>query len=309
MSCGVQCVGDGPLASLYEEVDMTRYLFSAATVIALAAASRADDKNVYRIGIPKSMFRDVPQALVAFAGQPFQDWMKEQTGFDGEIIQESEAMNVARMVDEGKLHMGVLHGHEFAWAQEKYPSLQPLIRSVYRPKEIQAVLLVRYDCTATHLGELKSRKLAMATTVKDHARLFLEKRRAAEMDGDTFSTIKAESVHEAIQKVMEGEADLTVADHASWNYFQKLYPGPSKNLKELARSEEFPPTVLVYKKGALDDAVLKQIRDGFLTAHKNSKAARLMAVIRIERFDVVPDGYKDAVKACLKAYPKPLEDK
>jgi ABC-type phosphate/phosphonate transport system substrate-binding protein len=288
---------------------MSRFLFSAAVAIALMPAlGRADDKNVYRIGIPKSQFRDVPQALRAFAGQPFQDLMKEQTGIDGEMVQEPDAMTVARQIDEGKLHMGVLQGHEYAWAREKYPSLQPLIRSVYRPKEIQAVLLVRQDCTAANLGELKSRKLALATTLKDYARLFLDKRRAAEMDGSTFSTVKTDTVHEAIQKVMDGEADLTVADHASWSYFQKLYPGPSKNVKELARSEEFPPTVLVYKKGSLDDAVLKKIHDGFLTAHKNSKAARLMTLIRIERFDDIPENYDEMVKASLKAYPKPLAD-
>ena len=38
----------------------------------------------------------------------------------------------------------------------------------------------------------------------------------------------------------------------SQNYFQKLYPGASQNLRILARSDVFPPTVVAYKKGALE---------------------------------------------------------
>jgi ABC-type phosphate/phosphonate transport system substrate-binding protein len=289
---------------------MNRLLFSAALVVAIApAAGRADDKEVYRIGVPKGLFRDVPQELKALAGQPFQDLMKEITGLDGEMVRHENAMAVAKAIDEGKLKFGVLRGFELAWVREKYPDLQPLVCSVDRPKEIQAVILVKHDCSAGHLGELKSAKIALATMLKDHARLFLERQRAERMNGDKFTgTEKTDTVHEAIQKVIDGEAELTVADHASWNYFQKLYPGASKNLKELARSEEFPPTVLVFKKGAIDDATLQNMRDGFLSAHKNRKAAQLMKLIKLERFDSIPDDFDAALKECLKVYPKPIQD-
>ena len=236
--------------------------------------------------------------------------MKVHTGLDGRVTLDSEWPAVVRDLKDGRLQLGVLQGHEYAWAKEKCPDLQPLVCSVYRPKEVRAYLLVRHDCKAASLTELKGRQLVLATTLKDPARMFLEKRQADEMKGSGFCSVaNVDTVHEAIRRVMDGEADLTVADHAAWNSFQKLHPGPSQNLKVLGESEEFPPTVLVYKKGGVDEAALKKVRDGFLTAHETTKGARLMRLIRIEKFDVIPDGYEETVKACLKAYPTPPTEK
>ncbi len=278
----------------------------AVTVAAALAAApgRADDGEVYRVGIARSAFRDVPRHLLPFAGQPFQDLVKVQTGLDGRVTLDSEWAAVVRDLDAGKLHVGVLQGHEYAWAREKFPDLRPLVCSINRTKEVLAFLIVRHDAGAS-LAELKGRRVVLATRLKDHARMFLEKRQAAEK-GDGFRSLPAvDTVHEAIRQVTGGEADLTVAGHAAWVSFQKLHPGSARNLKVLARSEEFPPAILVYKKGGISEAALTKLRDGLLTAHKTAKGARLMGLIRVEKFDVVPAGYEASVQACLKAYPAP----
>jgi ABC-type phosphate/phosphonate transport system substrate-binding protein len=289
---------------------MKQIILAATTVAALAAApGRADDKEVYRVGIAKSAFRDVPHHLLPFAGQPFQDLVRVQTGLDGRVTLDSEWPAVVRDLNDGKLHVGVLQGHEYAWAREKFPDLRPLVCSINRTKEVLAFLLVRHDSEAS-LAELKGRRLVLATRLKDHARMFLEKRQAEARGGSGFHSLaKVDTVHEAIQKVTDGDADLTAADHAAWNSFQKLHPGQARNLKVLGKSEEFPPAVLVYKKGGLNEAAQKTLREGFLTAHKTTKGARLMGLIRVEKFDVVPAGYEDTVKACLKAYPAPPSEK
>jgi ABC-type phosphate/phosphonate transport system substrate-binding protein len=288
---------------------MKQATLAATVVVALAAGpGRADDKQIYRVGIARSAFRDVPRTLLPFAGQPFQDLVKVQTGLDGRVTLDSEWAAVVRDLNDGKVHLGVLQGHEYAWAREKFPDLQPLVCSMNRTKEVLAFLLVRHDCEAS-LAELKGRRLVLATTLKDHARMFLAKRQAEEEGGRGFRSVaKADTVHEAIEKVIDGEADLTVADHAAWNSFQKLHPGRSRNLKVLGKSEEFPPAALVYKKGGIDEAALKTLRDGFLTAHQTARGGRLMGLIRVEKFDVVP-GYEEMVKKCLKAYPAPPAEK
>ena len=134
---------------------MSRILIPAMLLALVGADGRADDKPSVRVGIPRSIFRDIPPALLTFADLPFKDLMKTQTGFDGDVINDAEALNIARDIDAGKVQLGVFLGHEFAWAQQKYPDLEPLVCSVPRPKEIQAFLLVRHDCKADHLGEMK----------------------------------------------------------------------------------------------------------------------------------------------------------
>jgi len=285
-------------------------LVAVASVLLAPLAGQAQDKQTLKIGIPQSVFRDVPPALLHVAGSTFKDIMKSQTGLDGEVAVDGEALAVAKAVDAGRLHLGVFLGHEFAWAKEKYPDLTPLVCSVPRPKEIQAYLLVRWDSKAAHLGDLKEGKLALATGTRDHARLFLERRKAAEMGGGDFiTTVKAATVHDAINQVIDGEADVTVADHAAWNYYQKLYPGASQNIRVLSRSEMFPLTVIACKSGALPDETVKRLREGLLTAHKHSRTSKIMNLIKVEKFDEIPGGYDDALKACLKAYPAPSGDK
>ena len=287
---------------------MSRSVLAAALATLLASVvASADDAKVYKIGLPKSAFRDVPPALLTFAAEPFRDLMKSQTGLDGQIVLDADAMNIARQIDDGKLQLGVFMGHEFAWAKHKYPALEPLVCSVPLPRDVQAFLLVRWDCKATGLGDLKGQKLALAKNNRDHARLFLQRKRTEDMgDGGFCSTEKADTVLDAIHKVIEGDADVTVADGAAWSYFQKLYPGSSQNLKVLAKSEIFPPAVIVCKKGGLDDAAVKKFRDGLLTAHQASRGAKLMDLIKVEKFEDLPAGYDDMLNSCRKAYPTPL---
>ena len=71
----------------------------------------------------------------------------------------------------------------------------------------------------------------------------------------------------------------------------------------------FPPTVIAFKKWSLDDGVIKKVRDGLLTAHETSKVAKLLNLIKVEKFDSVPVGYDESLKECLKAYPAPSGDK
>src|SRR5262249_4473014 len=125
---------------------MLRILTAAALAVALVSANaNAGDNTVYKIGIGKNSFRDVPKELVSFAGLPFQELVKDQTGLDGQMVQDTDAMTVAKRIDEGELQFGVLYGYEYGWAQEKYPDLKPLIISIHRPKKLTAVILVRSD--------------------------------------------------------------------------------------------------------------------------------------------------------------------
>ncbi len=289
---------------------LNRVLIAVVIVAMLPPVCRAGDKVVYRIGVPRSSFRDLPPGLIGFAGQPFKDLMKTQTGLDGEAVIMADSMMIAADIDSGKLQMGVFHGYEFAWAKQKYAELEPIVCSVPRPKNVQAFVLVRVDAKAVGMGDFRGKRLVMASTSRDCARLFLRKQESETLASKEFGSLeKAQTVHEAIHKVIEGDADLTVVDSASWNYYQKIYPGRSRNLRVLSRSEVFPPTVLAFKKGRLDESTLKAIRAGLLVADKNPKAVRIMNLIRIDRFETVPEHYDAAVKSCLKAYPSPLVDK
>jgi ABC-type phosphate/phosphonate transport system substrate-binding protein len=280
-------------------------LLASAIATIFVMPSVADDKKTLKIGTPRSAFHDVPDELLPFAGEPFQSLFKQQTGLDGELVQVKTAFDVAEAIDKGTFAFGVLQGHEYAWVKQKYPAMQALFCSCEKPKELRALLLVRED-SKLNCGEFRQAKLALPSKLRDSARLFLNLQKG---EGGFASTQQMPTIHDAIHAVLKGEADVTVADSASWNYFQELYPGPSKSLKVLKQSDPFPQSVLVYKAGSIGDDELKKVRDGFLSAHSNPKVKKLLTTIRIESFEAVPMDYDASIVACLKAYPKPLEGK
>ena len=285
-------------------------LLSLTCCLLMISGVRGEEKNVVKIGIPRSIFREIPAALLTFANEPFKDLMKAQTGLNGDIINDVDAMKIARDINDGKLQLGVLLGHEFAWARQKFPELEAIVCTVPKPKEVQALILVRYDCKAANLADLKGSTLVMSSVLRDHARLFFEKRKTDELGSETLcSTSKAGSVHDALHKVIDGDGDVTVCDLASWNYFLKLYPGPAQNLKILAKSEVFPASVVVHKKGAISEEMVKKFRDGMMTAHQNPRGQKLMGTIKLDRFDNLPENYDQQLKDILKAYPAPIQER
>ena len=105
-------------------------LTSLTCLLLMISGARAEEKNVVKIGIPRSIFRDIPAALLSFANEPFKDLMKAQTGLDGDIVNDVDALKIARDINEGKLHLGVLLGHEFAWSTNNYPELEAIVCTV-----------------------------------------------------------------------------------------------------------------------------------------------------------------------------------
>src|SRR5437879_5250843 len=73
-----------------------------------------------RIGLVQTLFRDVPEPMVQLLMQPFSTLMRSQTGLNGRIIMGGDAHELGSRLHEGTVDLGVFHGFEFAWAQQKY---------------------------------------------------------------------------------------------------------------------------------------------------------------------------------------------
>ncbi|MEZ6140881.1 MAG: PhnD/SsuA/transferrin family substrate-binding protein [Zavarzinella sp.] len=276
-------------------------VFSCLLLVAPGTVVCAERVNV---GIPASVFKDIPKPLLSFATQPFDQLIQSRTGYPGDAELVDDALTIAKHLDSGKYQLGVFQAHEFAWAKDKFPKLMPLVICVPKPREIQAFGLVRYDHPAKDLGECKGQKLVIADTTRDHVLLYLDKQRTNQLVGSSFTHLKnTKTAHDAIHLVIDGEADITFTDGASWSYFQKLYPGPAQNLKVLLQSKVFPSTVIAYKTGGMPDQQVTQCQKGLLTAHEDSKCKRLMGTIKLDRFEAIPADYLQVIESLRKEYP------
>jgi hypothetical protein len=98
--------------------------------------------NQLAIGLPKTLFRGVPDGALKLANKPFQSLILDQTGLPGNVMNPADAMETAKLLDSREIHLGVFHGFEFAWAQSRYPDLQPLVIAVPQTRETQVYLVV-----------------------------------------------------------------------------------------------------------------------------------------------------------------------
>src|SRR5947207_1679069 len=109
--------------------------------ITARAADDENDQQPIKIGMVGSLFRDMPEPLVAAMMRPFGALMQSQTGVAGELVQGGEACHLGKLLAEGKVQLAVMHGVEFAWAKQQYPRLTPMMIAVNQQRNLHACVV------------------------------------------------------------------------------------------------------------------------------------------------------------------------
>ncbi len=285
-------------------------LLTFLSLMAMPSAEVAAQPKPLQIGMAKSFLAEQPKGFVDIAADDFKDVMKKTTGLDGVLDSKFDAFMAAARLDGKQLDLAILHAHEFAWVQKKHPALQPLLIAVGKHRMECACVIVHKKSSAKTLADLRGKKLDLPLGTKEHCRLFLTKYCT---DKDTkgpasfFSSItKSETQKDALDEVARENVQATVVDlHGLELYKEIRGPVFEKNLRVLQQSEEFPPVVILYKQGALDQAVLNRFRDGMLKAQTIPAGRDMMQTWHIEAFELIPKDYAKSLAEVLKAYPAP----
>jgi ABC-type phosphate/phosphonate transport system substrate-binding protein len=275
-----------------------------------ALAEQPEASGVVQIGMAHSLFRDLPAPLVQVLMRPFAALMEAQTGMAGRLVEGGDALSLGRQLAENKVQLAVFHGFEFAWARQQYTALRPLLIAVNQERHLRALLLVRSDCTATGLVDLKGQTLALPRGTREHCHLFLERhcqqcgRKPAELFGRTATPPNAE---DALDDLVDNDVQVAVIDQLAFDCFKRRKPGRAAALRVLLRSEVFPAGVIAYRPGTLSEDSLGRFRNGMLSASKNATGRQLLTLWKLTGFEPVPEDYDDTLAGILKAYPPPIK--
>jgi len=280
----------------------------AALVAGAARAQEVQGPEVVRIGLVNSLFRDQPEALVMALMKPFSAMVESQTGLKGELVTGGGATKLGKLLATNKIQLAVFHGVEFAWARQLHPALRPLVIAVNQDPHLRALLVARRDSPAKGWKDLKHGILALPAGSRDHCYMFLD--HGCQATGLTASKLFARTTtppnsEEALDDVVDREADAVVVDGLAYDNFQRRKPGRAGELKVLARSPIFPAAVVAYQPGALSQQQLEQFRDGMLAANRTSLGRQLMTLWKLTGFAPVPADYDETLTNILKAYPRP----
>jgi ABC-type phosphate/phosphonate transport system substrate-binding protein len=242
--------------------------------------------------------------------QPFQSLIEQHTGLEGELALGGNPDRLGKQLVDGKFHLGVFHGFELAWARQRHPSLKPLVLALTKHPELHAYLVVRKECDARSLADLKGQAVAMPGCNRPHSLLFLE--RACQTEGKApaqyFSRITKPSASErALDQVVDGEVRAALVDQAALDCYQEWKAARFAKLKIAVRSEPFPATAIAYCSDNLSEATAQRYRDGFLKANDTSQGQQVLVLCGIKTLKAVPSDYEEALAAIAKAYPPPSD--
>ncbi len=278
--------------------------------LATLGATERRGPGQLRIGVVSSLFRGVSPGLLQVSLQPFSSLVRSQTGIDGRPVLGGKALEVARQLQDDKVQFAVFHGFEFAWAQEKYPELRPLVIAINRHRQLRAMLVTRYDNAGKGLGDFKGKRLALPQKSREHCHLYLDKLlRDRETTPEQFfaATVAHPNPEEALDDVLRKKVDVAVVDGVSLECYRRTKPGCYSGLKVVQRSPAFPAAVVAYRAGALDAATVAQFRDGLLRANQNATSRDLMLMWRMTAFEAVPADYQRTLADIRKEFPCPQE--
>ena len=118
-----------------------------------------------------------------------------------------------------------------------------------------------------------------------------------------------ENVEDALDDAVDGAVQAVAVDRAALEAFKKRKPARFNRLKEVAKSQPFPPTVVVYLEGVLDNATLQRFRDGLLNASRKEKGQTLLTLFRLTGFETVPNDFDRVLAETRKAYPPDKDGK
>jgi ABC-type phosphate/phosphonate transport system substrate-binding protein len=289
---------------------MIRRILLGFALLSLATAAQAQPAKdaPIRVGMAKSFFNDVPQVMIDIAIEPFPELLKATTGLDGTLSTGDDAFAVAKKLDAGELQIGVFHGHELAWAQQKYPKLTPLMIVTNKLHEVRVAIIVHADSQAKSMANLRGKIFDLPLGSKEHTRAYVCRNASdnAESDPNKFfsKVTTSKNPNFALDALCAKKTDAVAVDSIALEYYKEI-KGPTfaKNLRILQQSTPFPQPVLAYKPGAVPTATIEQFRKGLLTAHKLPLGRGMMEMWKIESFDDVPDTYARSLTEVLKEYP------
>ncbi len=297
---------------------MLRRLVGGVMALALGCAillpgtARAEEegtREILQIGIIKSLFRDMPPTLMQILSRPLKALMDSQTGCTGNLQCGGDACELAQAMKEHKIHLGVYHGFEFAWARQKNPDLKPLVIAICRDRQLHALLVVRKDSELKSCADLKGKAIGLPRLSREHCHLFLERRCPGGGEDPTkyFSSVKhPSSAEDALDDVGDGLSDAAIVDRVAYDQYVKEKPGRAARLRVLIQSEPFPAAVIAYQAGTLKPEIVRRFREGMVAASKNARGQELLKLCRITSFEPVPADFDDQLIAIIKAYPPPV---
>jgi ABC-type phosphate/phosphonate transport system substrate-binding protein len=205
-----------------------------------------------------------------------------------------------------QLQFGVFHGFEYAWVAPNHPDLVPLVVTIPPGRKVKACVVVNKESAFKSLADLKDETVTVPRGAKAHCLLYLDTKRAG-LPSTTArpKLMPGKTAEDALDAVVTGDSQAALVDAAALAGYQSLHPGSFTQLRVLCESEKFPPAVIAYRRGSVDEATLAQVKAGMVKAHQTATSRPLMMLWNLQGFEVPSADYQRQLTEIRNAYPAP----
>jgi ABC-type phosphate/phosphonate transport system substrate-binding protein len=303
-------IGRGMICRLFFAVVSLCFLCLCGVGSSFAAdKDQGHPPDVVRIGVVNSFFRDVPEPLVRPLIEPFRALMMAETGVKSEVVPTQDALQLAQDLAEGKLHIVLFHGFEFAWAKQAFPDLRPLMIAIHQRPDMRACLVAPADSPIRSVADLKSKSLALPRFTQEHCWLYMERacKEAGQAEAKKFFSPLSypRDAEVALDDVADGKIQAAIVDNIALESYRQRKPARFNKVKLVQESEIFPAAVIAYRTGTLDTATVKRFQESLLRGQHSSLGRQLLTLWKITSLQVVPADFDKTLEKTLKAYPAP----
>jgi ABC-type phosphate/phosphonate transport system substrate-binding protein len=238
-------------------------------------------------------------------------FIKDETGLENEIAMQNGWRQLAARLAQGQLHIGVFQGFEFAWATGQDPRLKTLMVAINIFRYPVVYVLVNKNNPARDFAALKGQTLSIPAIGQGTLHLFLEQqcqRAGSNLHGFFSKITEPDNVEDALDDVVDGATQATVVDRAALEAFKSRKPARHGKLRAAAQSQPFPPPVLAYYDGRLDEATRLRFQQGMLNGMQKEHGQTLLTLCHFTQVEGAPADFEQVLAATRKAYP-PLPGK
>jgi ABC-type phosphate/phosphonate transport system substrate-binding protein len=282
-------------------------LLGCALALLAGAALGQGDSGVLQIGSSGATTDKKARRKEESSRATLERLIKEETGLDNRLTYLKSWRELARQLVKGEKQLGAFEGYEFAWAQAKYPGLKPLAVAVNVHRYPVACVVVKRESKVSDFSDLQGKSIFLPPGGPHHLRLFVERRcTASRKTVETFFSKVAtqDTFEDALDDVVDGVTDAAAVDQTALDAYRRRKPGRATRLRELLRSQSFPPAVVAYHGNVPDEAARRRFLTGLLAAHTKEKGRSTLALFRVTAFEGVPADFDRALARTRRAYPE-----
>jgi ABC-type phosphate/phosphonate transport system substrate-binding protein len=282
-------------------------LVVGCALLAVTSSRGQNKKEKLYIGVSGTASEHLDPDTVQEGIKSLRSIIENETGHVTDVVVEPDWKQLVADLKAGKRNLAGLCGFEFAWAQAKDPKIIPLMTIINEKQLMYAHVLVKKDNPAAKLADLAGKSLALAKGIRPHCRLYVDRqcdklgRPTAQFLGKLAAPANSE---DALDDVVDGLVDAVVVEGVALDAYMRRKPARFAQLKEIAKSEPFPSSVVAYYQGGIDAKTLQEFREGMINLNDTAEGRRMLTLWKQTAFENIPRDFDKIMDEIGKAYPE-----